>query len=300
MRAADFADFTRRYDTLTSGHFPLPRFDAATLAGFQARFLATQLHDVAIVRGDGVSALRTASGPAIRDDVVRLWLVDRGEWALGDSRDGSAFTVTAGGFALRHVGRLTHFATPPGTSAQIFVLPAAELTPLLHGRTVRGAASTAEVRLLAAHAGMIQKMASALSSAGVDAARETLIELARAVALRGFDAADSRLAPALTEAAKAVAERRLTDPDLSPAMLARELNVSVRTLQRAFAADGLQVATWIRERRLQAARSALEQNRWSVSEIAARWHFADGSHFSRAFKKRYGLAPVDHARECGR
>ncbi|MFF1956989.1 helix-turn-helix domain-containing protein [Streptomyces sp. NPDC058220] len=29
----------------------------------------------------------------------------------------------------------------------------------------------------------------------------------------------------------------------------------------------------------------------TVSEIAARWHFADASHFVRSFKKRHGVTP---------
>ncbi|WP_177324421.1 hypothetical protein [Streptomyces mirabilis] len=46
---------------------------------------------------------------------------------------------------------------------------------------------------------------------------------------------EPRLAPALAQAAKDLAKSHLADPELSPAMLARELNVSVRTLQRMFA-----------------------------------------------------------------
>ncbi|WP_089512224.1 helix-turn-helix transcriptional regulator [Streptomyces sp. NBS 14/10] len=80
-------------------------------------------------------------------------------------------------------------------------------------------------------------------------------------------------------------------------MPARELNVSVRTLQRAFAAGGESVTAYIRERRLELARQALPASRLAVSEIAAHWQFADSSHFSRAFKRRYGLTPPEYARQ---
>jgi hypothetical protein len=58
-----------------------------------------------------------------------------------------------------------------------------------------------------------------------------------------------RLALALAQAAKDLAERRLAEPELSAAMLARELNVSVPTLQRAFSASGETVISYIRQRR---------------------------------------------------
>ncbi|GAB7045502.1 helix-turn-helix domain-containing protein [Catenuloplanes indicus] len=226
-----------------------------------------------------------------------MWLVRRGQWALGDSRANTELTAPAGGFVLRHVGRLSHFATPPHTTAQIFVLPGAALKPLLRDRVVTGSATSAGVRLLVAHASMVHRTLPALGPAGVDAARDTLVELARAVARQGLDAADPRLAPTLAQAAKDLAARRLTDPGLSPVMMAHELNVSVRTLQRAFAAENQQVATWIPDRRLDRARAALAENRWSISEIAARWQFADDSHFIRTFKKRYGRTPAEYARE---
>ena len=165
--------------------------------------------------------------------------------------------------------------------------------PVLRGRALTGPAVSAEVRLLIAHAGMIHRTLPGLSPAGVDAARDTLIELARAVARRGFDAAEPRLAPALAHAAKELALRRLTDPGLSPGTLARELNVSLRTLQRrAFGAEERQVAAWIRDQRLEEARAALATGRWTVSEIAARWQFADASHVARAFEQRYGHRPA--------
>jgi AraC family transcriptional activator of tynA and feaB len=81
-------------------------------------------------------------------------------------------------------------------------------------------------------------------------------------------------------------------------MLALELNISVRTLQRAFSAAGESVTGYIRHRRLEEARLALTapSGRLSVIELAAHWQFADSSHFIRAFKKLYGQTPTDYAR----
>ncbi|PAZ16220.1 AraC family transcriptional regulator [Streptomyces sp. SA15] len=153
------------------------------------------------------------------------------------------------------------------------------------------------MRLLVAHTNMVHSTIDELGPAGVHAAHSTLIELAKAVVRRRFDDTEPQLAPALAQAAKDLADSHLADPELSPAMLARQLNGSVRTLQRAFAATGESVGAYIRQRRLEEARLALTapSGRLSVSELAAHWHFADSSHFIRAFKKQYGRTPTDYA-----
>ncbi|WP_241265676.1 helix-turn-helix domain-containing protein [Streptomyces boncukensis] len=290
-------DYERSWRAHVGDEFPLPRFSAATAADFRVRFRAARVHDVAITTVDGASAAQTADGPAQDTDHVRLWLVHSGAWALGSRRNSVEHTVVAGGFLLRHAAGMPHFALPPHTRARCIVLPAAPFSLSLAGRGVTGHADAAEVRLLVAHATMVEEVLPDLSPAGVRAARDTLVELATAVAHRGFDDVNTRLAPALTQAAKNLAEQRLTEADLSSAMLARELNVSVRTLQRAFAAGGESVTAYIRERRLESARQALSASRLIVSEIAAHWQFADSSHFSRAFKQRYGLTPTEYARQ---
>lgn len=165
---------------------------------------------------------------------------------------------------------------------QVLVLPAAEVRPQ-RGGPASGPADTAEVRLLTAHAAMLDR----LGPAGTDAARSTLAELARAAAGGSLDDVEPLLSPALAQAARDLADRRLTDPALSPSALARELNVSPRTLQRAFAREGRPLSTYIRRRRLEEACRALiaPHRRMTVTEIAARWQFADSGHFARAFCK---------------
>ncbi|MFI8076132.1 helix-turn-helix domain-containing protein [Streptomyces sp. NPDC086033] len=188
--------------------------------------------------------------------------------------------------------------TAPHTKAKLFILPAAILKPLLGSRIGFGSADSAEMRLLTAHSKMVHNTVADLSSAGVEAARSSLLELAKAVAIGHFDDVEPRLAPALAQAAKDLANGHLADPELSATMLARDLNVSVRTLQRAFAAAGETVASYIRHRRLEEARLALTtpHGRLSVSELAAHWQFADRSHFIRAFRQHYGQTPTEYAR----
>ena len=293
-----FDAFRRGWENEFGQGVPLPAFSPATTGDFRVKSRATKVEDVAMTDLHGASAIRTEGPLDGVEDVVRLYVVQRGAWTLGGSHDRGECTISAGQFLLKHVAQPSHFETLPDTAAKILVLPAATLKPLLGGRMVSGPADSAEVRLLTAHTNMVHATMPDLAPAGVRAAHSTLIELAKAVARRRFDDAEPLLAPALAQAAKDIAERRLAEPELSAAMLARELNVSARTLQRAFTAVGETVTSYIRQRRLEEARLALiaPSAALSVSEIAAYWQFADSSHFIRTFKKHYGRTPTEYAR----
>lgn len=288
-----FGDFAREWQARMGERFALPPYSRATVSGFRARSRGFRLRGMIFNDFENAAALRTA-GPGVgAEDHLRLWVVRRGGWRFGEP-GGTEHGAPAGRFLVQ-AGRLSHFAALPRTSAQVLVLPAAEI-PRTRG-TASGRADAAEVRLLTAHAAMVSRVLDDLEPAGADAARETLAELARAVVHGGLDDVEPRLAPALAQAARDLADRRLTDPALSPAAVARQLNVSVRTLQRAFAAEGRSMSAYIRERRLDEARRALVAwpRRMTVTEIAARWQFADGSHFTRAFRDRYGQTPTDYS-----
>ncbi|NGO14369.1 helix-turn-helix domain-containing protein [Streptomyces sp. HC44] len=275
--------------------FRLPAFSPATVGDLRVKGRAAKVRDVKIA--DVRSASSLAGTPGDDYDAVVMYVVRRGTWTFDAPPDRGEHTVSAGQFRLQHFRRPSQFETAPHTTTKIFALPAAMLSPLLGNRIITGPADAAEVRLLVAHTKMVHATIADFGPAGVHAAHSTLIELAKAVALRRFDDVEPRLAPALAQAAKDLADRHLAHPELSPAMLARQLNVSVRTLQRAFAATGEAVAAYIRGRRLEEARRALTapSGRLSVSELAAHWHFADSSHFIRAFKKQYGRTPTDYA-----
>lgn len=293
-----FDAFRRAWQTQIGDGFRLPGFTPDTTRDWRVKGRAARVRDVAITDFHAASALRTEGKLDTTEDLVRMFVVRRGAWILGGPPDRGSQTVSAGQFLLRHVGRPTPLQTLPHTVVKILVLPPILLKPLLGNRAVTGPADSAEVRLLAAHANTVELTAPDLGQAGVEAAHSTLIELAKAVARGRFDDTEPLLAPALAQAAKEVADRRLADPGLSPAMLASELHVSVRTLQRAFASAGESAAAYIHRRRLEEARLTLTapSNGLSITELAAYWQFADGSHFTRAFKKRYGRTPAEYAR----
>ncbi|MEU9165445.1 helix-turn-helix domain-containing protein [Streptomyces sp. NPDC048424] len=92
-------------------------------------------------------------------------------------------------------------------------------------------------------------------------------------------------------------ERHLGDARLSPQVVAAAHQISVSYLYKLFQEEGLTVAAWIRQRRLESCRRDLSDPRLDshpVHVIAARWGFLSNAHFSRAFRAAYGMSPKEY------
>jgi len=83
---------------------------------------------------------------------------------------------------------------------------------------------------------------------------------------------------------------------LRPEWIASECGMSVRSLYRMFAEKGLVVAQYIKNRRLdlcaQMLRGARDDEK--LAGIGYSWGFTDHSHFSTAFKQRFGVSPGEY------
>jgi AraC-like DNA-binding protein len=87
-------------------------------------------------------------------------------------------------------------------------------------------------------------------------------------------------------------KRNLRDPELSLEKIASAHHVSSRTITRAFARYDKSPISELWNERLIASRDLIANNcASSISEIALESGFSDFSHFSRAFKKRFGVPP---------
>jgi AraC-like DNA-binding protein len=88
--------------------------------------------------------------------------------------------------------------------------------------------------------------------------------------------------------------RRLSEPGLDTAAVARAHHLSARHLQAVFAEQGTTVTSWIRERRLAGCRRDLADpalRDLPIGDIAARWGYRDQAYFSRLFRRSFGETP---------
>lgn len=99
---------------------------------------------------------------------------------------------------------------------------------------------------------------------------------------------------------QAFVRERLSCPELSPAVLARRHNVSLRYLQKVFEEQGFSPAKWIRQERLARCSAELRDPRYmhlSVATIGQRAGIYRPSHLSQLFREHYGITPREYRQE---
>jgi AraC-like DNA-binding protein len=117
--------------------------------------------------------------------------------------------------------------------------------------------------------------------------------------LRTGPDAPPRMASMRVAWAKACIAGSLCDPGLTPARVAAAQGVSVRLLQRLFAAEGTSLSEFILEQRLLRCDRALQdaaQARRTITDVALESGFNDPSQFAKAFRRRFACTPSDRRR----
>lgn len=120
--------------------------------------------------------------------------------------------------------------------------------------------------------------------------------LAAALAARAPDD-PSAVADAHFERAKAYIEENLARPTLRPADVAAAVGYSTRQLSRLFAIEGTTIARYVLHRRLAVCARELTRPQAAhktITQIAFDTGFTGGAHFSRAFRRHFGVAPRDY------
>jgi AraC-like DNA-binding protein len=107
------------------------------------------------------------------------------------------------------------------------------------------------------------------------------------------DAMFDRVGPeAMYVRAQFFIREHLRDPDLSIEQISAALNCTKRYLHMLFSERGTTISDYIRQARLQNCRQELEtQAGKSITDVAFSWGFSSSSHFSRVFRKYFGVAP---------
>ena len=85
---------------------------------------------------------------------------------------------------------------------------------------------------------------------------------------------------------------------LGPQMIASAFSISTRSLHALFADEPLSVSRYIKVRRLEACRRALEdpaiRRQRTLTDLAHDFGFYDLSHMTRSFREQFGTTPSDY------
>jgi AraC-like DNA-binding protein len=223
---------------------------------------------------DGVT-LRTTAGHQIISIGHLLLLPRKGDWSVAFQRDMRAvvLSVTSGAFHGRKISNPVFDdvrVLAPGGFTEVF------------SRTLESAARNLETLSDVEWVAVAQSLADLLPT------------FVRQLVPPTKDAGSTATQAAILHRLCQTIERKLGDPDLTPARVAELEGISERYMQKLFEGSGSSFTHYLRERRLQRTSAELSnaaQAHNSISEIAYRNGFNDSAHFSRAFRHRFGLSP---------
>jgi AraC-like DNA-binding protein len=243
----------------------------------------------------GVFSGQTHPPGGAKSDLLVITLVTAGKEVVGqDARQatlepGDIFIVDAAQPGTCHIPSRIHTVT--------LVVP----KPLV---SLRGPlpdklpARSPIARLLGDYMGLLVRELATLPAAAVSIAATATLELVQLITATDSPSLDSApLRVALLPQVRRYVERALHDPELTPSRIADANAISVRTLHAMFADTGESVSDYVRRHRLARSREALiSAPETGVIDVSRRWGFKNASHFARAFKAEYGMAPQDFRR----
>lgn len=236
-----------------------------------AFFLKLQLESQTVIEQDG-----------------RIAILEPGDFALYDSRRP---------FRLQMRDRSSQIVVRIPRSSLQSRLPHPEAVTAIRVRADHGIGSLASTFLKESFSACASLPEATNSSISDSILGLTTAALCRFLPRHYGDHSTTRLAQLVR--IKEFIEQNLGDPDLSVESVARSQKISPRYLQSLFSIEGVSPSRWIWTRRLERCREDLEDPKLaktSITAISYGWGFNDSTHFSRAFKKRFGQSPRDFRR----
>jgi AraC-like DNA-binding protein len=298
----DGAGMTRELALAAWQELTSPVFDttpAPVQAGVAPRFATYHLGDILVGVGEFDATCFTRSRAKARADGLDHLMVQiytrggyRGE--LGSR----TVNVAPGDVVTLDMARETR--TVSTASANITLMIPRDLLgarALPHGPHVHDVASAACTQLFAEHVLALAPRLDTLRQSAAPYLADATLSLYRAALAPSADALAQASEPVhhtLLLRARRLIETRLDGQEVSAESLANALRMSRATLYRLFEPFG-GVAAYVLERRLLRARSALRDGRdlRRINQVASDCGFGDASHFSRAFRRRFGMTPAD-------
>ncbi len=257
----------------------------------------------------GHTQSRTSRRPA-RDEepVVVIGLQHRGGGA--QVQDEAVVPLAPGAvYAMVLSGSFRHISTGHTRTSNLLIRASDLELPVQLISQARPRITTSPVtRLVRSHVWSLATAVDDLDASSMDAVAAATLELARAL-VASASGSPPHVQDALTETlvarVRAYVMDHLCDRNLTPASIAAAHHVSIRQLYKACAAEQLRLEPWIIARRLDAAHDELGRlgnRRPTIAAVAAKWGFANSSHFSHRFREAYGMTPREwqhHGRDGG-
>jgi AraC-like DNA-binding protein len=275
-------------------------------ATFHGTFSAEPIANSTLVElhASPYSVRRTSAdiGRAPGDSICIYQQVRGGAWF--STAKGAEFTVSAGAVATSHTD-LT-YATRPTTNEgfhlRILKIPFSTCLPFLRREADLSPQPLGGEQklggLLSSYFTAFLAQASQLAEPDTEAAVLALAQIA--LAIRGLVASHDEPMRAAVRTGRLTCARQLIAQnfhrtELSPAMIAAMLGISVRQLHLLFEPTGMSFARYVMSKRLAQACSLLGQFvQRPVSSIAFACGFESLATFYRAFRNAFGVSPTDY------
>lgn len=272
--------------------------DPISFTGSVSKLALPQL-EIAQIRAGGQTVCRTARQISQAQDEFLLVNIQRTGKGLV-RQNGREAILQPGDFTVYSSTRPYELAFQQDFAQTVLIFPAQALPHMNEGidrisaLTVSGNREVSQ--LLVRLADAAYDKAEGLPGVLLPTLTETLLQtLAAATSeIRPDGKKPQDLARYHTVRVKAFAMNHLRDPELSVARIANGARISMSHLHRLFAIEPKSIMEWVWEQRLIACEHDLAdagKSHLSVSEIAFGYGYNDASHFSRAFRARFGMSP---------
>ena len=251
-------------------------------------------------RGRRDAARIGMSGPIGSEDVLGFQFVHKGFEVV---REGDReLTLTPGQIAIWDGAQPTEIEIVKPFHKRTLLFPrqrVLSVCPRLGElRSLPSLNSSGSARLLVRYMNALAIESQHLSESAAVSAANVALELLRAAVEPELPTGRAAERAALRAEIRVYVRAHLQDPDLGPTSIARAFAISVRALHALFEDGDESVALMVRNARLRRCLEDLQlRNGGSVTDIAFRWGFSDAAHFSRIFKRKFGVTPseVRHA-----